>query len=222
MNNVLIAIKSCHRQRFLNAGHRETWVRDVVSADVRFFYGVPTVQFACNMLDLCDDEVVLAVDDDYESLPFKAREICRWALTVGYRFMFLADSDTFIIPRRLLASGFEQYDYSGGNHHGGYASTGSGAWLSHKAMLYVAAAEAERDIPVGGISLHGDDWWIGQVLQSKGIKLHEDGRYRLHRIGHSRIPDNFTDRDVITLHDVQNYIRSVSQIHALYKEFGSC
>ena len=31
---VLIAIKSCHRDRHLNVGHRQTWVQDVYGADV--------------------------------------------------------------------------------------------------------------------------------------------------------------------------------------------
>ena len=41
------------------------------------------------------------------------REILRWSVQNDYDFTFLCCNDTFIVPRKLMASGFEKFDYSG-------------------------------------------------------------------------------------------------------------
>lgn len=159
---LLIAVKSCIRD--LLAGHhdaiRETWGKDFEGlADVRFFTGSGG-PFTLK------DETRLDVNDDYDSLPFKARAICDWMLgtvwtmNIPYTHVFLCDNDTFVKPSLLMASGFEKYDYSGlfniGEPRSGrtfpyideknnvidkcypWASGGYGYFLSQKAATEVA------------------------------------------------------------------------------------
>src|SRR5689334_16973857 len=103
---VLIAIMTCEALRHRADVQRRTWVRDVVGADVKFF-------LARNGHNPLPDEVHLDVPDDYLSLRPKVQAMCNWALAQGYDFIFKTDDDTLVIPRKLLASGFQQYDYAG-------------------------------------------------------------------------------------------------------------
>ena len=107
---LLIAVKSCLRD--LDRGHheiiRQTWGQDVSPADLRFFLGGKE-----GISRLKADEKVMAVADDYYSLPHKTREILRWSVYLDYDFTYLCDTDTFTIPRKLLTCGFQNFDYSG-------------------------------------------------------------------------------------------------------------
>ena len=109
-----------------------------------------------------------AFSDDTE----KSVAMHRWALDHGYDFIFKADLDTYVRPTLLMHSGFEQWDYTGGENVQGvaFASGGSGSWLSRHAMQCVVSAEV---VPGPAEDLH-----VARVLQSKGILLHPDGRYR--------------------------------------------
>jgi hypothetical protein len=75
--NVLLAVKSC--QRDLDHGcHdiiRSTWGKDVHEANLRFFVGALQ-----ESEKISQGDVFLNVPDDYDSLPFKTREILRWSL----------------------------------------------------------------------------------------------------------------------------------------------
>lgn len=107
---LLIAIKSCVQH--LDAGYhnviRETWAPDAkaLGIDVRFFTG-PSFQ------KREPDETVLDCPDDYDNLPKKTQAICKWATGKTYSHVFICDTDTYIIPSKLLACGFENYDYTG-------------------------------------------------------------------------------------------------------------
>lgn len=165
---VLLAVKSCERDAVagFNQLIRETWAKDVVGADVRFFVGAHS-QILGRTLE--SDEVRLDCADDYMSLPLKTRALLAWALAQGYDFVFSCDVDTYVVPDRLLASGFEKYDLMGAfNVHDAigvpsaaddnffaWPKGGPGYWLSR------GAAHVVVDTPY-------EDWaedrMIGQIL----------------------------------------------------------
>lgn len=160
MNRLLIAVKSCwqDKDRGCHTAIRETWGKDVDNhhADLVFFLG------DLNRETSESDELVLNCPDDYDSLPFKTKEILQCMLAFEYTHCFLCDVDTFVIPGKLMTSGYEQYDYSGsfgcsqppgvpycytdtrGNideEHYVAASGGVGYFLSRKAAKFIVQAE---------------------------------------------------------------------------------
>ena len=117
------------------------------------------------------DEVIVPCPDGYLYLGHKTWHSHKWALDHGYDYVFQCFPDTFIDVDKLMASGFEQYDYSGiglGGHERDFASGGCGYWLTRKAI------EVLLKEPV-------DDWaedrWVGRALKRNGIMLHNDARY---------------------------------------------
>ena len=134
-----------------------------------------------------EDEVLLPVSYDFKHLPFKVREIFRWAWNRGYDYIFKVDTDTYVDVPRLLASGFEQYDYIGTPFYLGdeeYASGGAGYWVSRKAYGLLL------DEP---ITIPWDDIWTGRGLRKNGINLQVDWRYNVncpHDFSHGPRPDN--------------------------------
>lgn len=174
----LIAIESCHRDRDngVQQSQRDTWIKDtcLLNFDYRFFIGRPIEQETF-------DEVFLDVDDTYASLAFKTQAICRWAFDQGYDFLYKTDTDTLVVPMRLLASGFELHNYMGGRNsdftpeayrqrkgsHPGkrieFASGGSGYWLSRKAMEIVADS---TDMKYAGFA---EDVFVAIALHGAGI-----------------------------------------------------
>ena len=170
-----IAVKSCqaHLERGDHDIIRGTWGKDAkaLGIDVRFFVGASANRYQA-------DETHLKCPDDYDSLPYKTREICRWTNGKMVDHIFLCDTDTFLIPKKLLASGFEQFDYAGkidkplgapfkyesvtrdGRkefHPRCYpwASGGFGYFLSRKAFTEIAFSHPDT---------WAEDLWVGQVL----------------------------------------------------------
>ena len=171
---VLIAIKSCERDAVngCNVAQRVTWLPCVRGADYRFFVGQGHVT-------LQDDEVRVAAPDDYMALPYKTREIVRWSLAADYDHVFLCDTDTYVRPMRLLASGFDRGDLVGcvngppsvpGAVEGKYAwvSGGNGYWLSRRAMSAVASHDPNH---------WAEDCWVAQVVQLQRLTVIDDQRY---------------------------------------------
>ncbi len=159
---LLIAIESClaHQERV--RAQFDTWVKDVCPPfDVMVF-----------------DGPMLGVPDDYGHLPEKTKAICQWALERNYDFLFKTDTDTYVSIERLLASGFEQHDYSGFvlDWIKGYAyASGPHYWLSRKAMKTVVEADWWRH-PVPGAD-GWEDSKVGGVLAAHGILPYHDYRY---------------------------------------------
>jgi hypothetical protein len=111
--NLLVAVKSCHKDRALGFHDviRQTWGRGL---NVRFFMGLPVEER--NTFEgphVNSDEKILDCKDDYENLPYKTQAICRWVIERAYNFVFICDTDTFIMPDKLMHSRFEQFDYAG-------------------------------------------------------------------------------------------------------------
>jgi hypothetical protein len=129
------------------------------------------------------DEVAVDAPDDYHSLTLKTIEIVRWAQSHGFDYVFLCDTDTYVIPKLLLESGFENYDYMGrfskdigatwvqtakdrnGNHYvfprcHSWASGGVGYFLSRKAMVEILHGSK----PTKPEEVWAEDLWVGQVM----------------------------------------------------------
>jgi hypothetical protein len=178
---VLIAIPACHKYDYTNdpakltrdtsgriEAQRDTWLKDIKAfssyVDYRIFYGRGAGRASES------DEIFLDVDDDYMHLPQKMRGIYQWALEHGYDYIFKCDDDTFVYVDRLMASGFEQWDYTGFCFHrtGNYVSGGPGYWLSKKAMQIIVNASPEH---------WAEDLCTGRELMRNGIKPHRDARY---------------------------------------------
>ena len=161
---LLMGVKGCWRDNG-NGYHqamRDTWVRDVpAAADIKFFMGAGAGHSY-------PDEVVLDCSDDYMSLPHKTRAILRWSLDRGYDFTFLCDSDTYVIPDRLLTSGFEDYDLVGlfngaigvpnatEGRYWAWISGGNGFWLSRRASEVIVNRQYDGD--------WAEDRFVGQSL----------------------------------------------------------
>jgi hypothetical protein len=113
---VIIAVKSClqHRDRGDHNLIRSLWGQDAKAAGivVKFFVGQQD-QNSARVVNFESDEVRLACPDDYNSLPKKTREICKWTQGKMLDFAFLCDTDTFINIRKFRASPFTSYDYFG-------------------------------------------------------------------------------------------------------------
>jgi hypothetical protein len=161
--NILIGIEGCkaHEDRFPVI--TETWGQHAIGnpgVHLRFFTGP-----------------LLGVADDYLSLPQKTRAICRYADDLDYDYLLMADTDAYVSLPRALASGFEQYDYSG------FVQTwlpipycsGPSYWLSRKAIGILAETYwPSFDVP--GHSTD-EDVMVGSVLFHRGIRYHHDDRY---------------------------------------------
>lgn len=171
--NPIILISSCKRDR--ENGNQQAQ-RETCFADPRIPY-----RFILGKWNLApdDDELIFDVPDDYESLPLKTREGHRWARENGYDFIFQAFVDTYCSTKRLLASGFEKFDYVG--HFRGeevaafapvnpgcYASGGSGYWLCPEGSDFLIKEDPDH---------WAEDLWVGRVMGRHGIPGTQDYRY---------------------------------------------
>lgn len=171
--NILIAIESCKEHKDRVAAQRDTWAK-----------GSNIIAFDGESLD---------VPDDYNSLPQKTQAICRWAFLNEIDYLFKIDTDTYVNVERLLASGFENYDYTG------YVldwlevpyCSGPAYWLSRKAFEIVANADLSqfRDPSYP----NAEDVIVGRILKAAGILPFHDRRYALYE-------DVLPGNDVISSH----------------------
>ena len=181
MRKPIILIGSCGKNR--DAGCldaiRSTWAKHS-AIPYKFFLGKD-----CSIRQ--DDEIVFPdVADGYFEQNAKHQAALRWAMKEGYTDVFLGDDDTFLHTERLLASGFEGYDYLGNakdtprppTPHGvahDYCHGGPGYWLSRRACQAIIEASFDFRRPDHRI----DDQWIGLVLKNAGILPSHDLRYSL-------------------------------------------
>jgi Galactosyltransferase len=175
--SVLVAVKSCLRD--CAAGHHEiiesTWGKHLGSGvDLQFFTGMKEGELFPH------SGIALAVPDGYTDLPYKVREILYYFLAGTWDYVFLCDTDTFVIPELLFTCGYEGKDYVGtfikglkpgqifrhdfANPMGGrtiipedYASAsgGRGYFLSRKAAQIIADTEPK---------IWADDEYVGLAL----------------------------------------------------------
>ncbi len=172
-NKILIAIISCKRDidNGFNDAIRDTWIRHIPEGvDYKFIIGQN------DGLVLKDDEVMLPCPDDYNNLPYKTKALLEWALVNDYDFVYKCDTDTYLMPDRLINSGFHNFDYVG--HFNGpigqtntiygclysWTSGGSGYCLSKKAMQIVVSYDASHMSMCPVLQIPCEDLWVGQLL----------------------------------------------------------
>lgn len=179
MSQLLVAVKSClaDLDRGCHDVIRSTWGEDLKGkALLRFFVGKETDGKSSRVFK--SDEIVLDVADDYHSLPFKTRGICQWATNKLLSGVFLCDNDTYVNVNRLLACGYQGYDYAGKisqplgqtfpyeavDRNGKkeiidrchpWASGGFGYFLSNDAVMEISEAYPTS---------WAEDLWVGQML----------------------------------------------------------
>jgi hypothetical protein len=116
---VLVAVYS-HSGDSVNGNHekiRSTWGKHIPFWDLRFMIG----HRGAEGWQAAYDEILIPADracaDDwllwnlyYQEMTI---EMLRWSLNQGYDYTFLCCNDTFIVPSKLKATDFENYDYSG-------------------------------------------------------------------------------------------------------------
>ena len=115
------------------------------------------------------DEIIVDAPTGFMECVFKTHLGVKWALEEGYDYVFSVPTDCYIVIPRLLASGYEKFDYTGYQVPGeGHIGGGSGYWLSKRAMLIVANSEPELDY---------EDRWVGNALRTYDILGIHDPRY---------------------------------------------
>jgi Galactosyltransferase len=177
----LIAVMSCHSRSKFRELIRSTWAKLVPQGtDMKFFLGRGETKAE-------EDEVVLDCEDGYYDIPDKVRSIVRWALKHGYDYMLKCDDDVVLIPEKLMASDFCNYEFVGGRDPRvvpGEINTPWGFcyWLSQTTMKLVENAPLPGEIGSTHSYKHNnDEAWISTILYIQKIFLHTDERYYLHR-----------------------------------------
>lgn len=143
---------------------RETWGADFAkypSVDVKFFYGKPEGGYPRKPLA---DEVFLECGDGYDSLIQKTVGVCKYAVDHGYKFVFKADTDTFVYAERLLLEIMENhFDYAG-YRHANVCSGGPGYLLSDHACRLIYTQGGSPRHP------YAEDVHVARVLEANGIQ----------------------------------------------------
>jgi hypothetical protein len=174
---IIIGIHGSHAHSDRMEAQRDTWLRDLQGEDYKFFVGDPAVEAEDIVHVPYADGPVWEGHRRTLVLNRKAEALIRHAIENDCDYVFKCDDDTYIRVPELLASGFEQYDYSGftephwtvrtGQYR--WAQGGAGYWLSRKAMEIVAA---------NGLHLaRAEDFAVGELLAQHGITPHHDQRY---------------------------------------------
>ena len=151
MSRPLIAVVSCQRdmENGREQAARDTWYMEWGHlVPVLFLHGQP---------------------DDYNSVVHKFNGARTYALKEGFTNLFHACIDTWICVPRLLASDFENHDYTGYRCDEGHGSGGMGYWCSRKALQVIL-----NEPVVNGAY---EDLWVGHTLARNDIPLYEDRRY---------------------------------------------
>jgi hypothetical protein len=174
----LISVISCFSLRHWHEAIKSTWHKDIPhEVDCRFFLG--------NQKGFAEKgEVFLNVGDTLQDLSHKTVATFGWALEYGYDFCLKVDLDTLVNPVLFSKSGYENYDWIGGQNSF-FASGGAGYCLSKKAMKAVVAHLIEPG--------PAEDVNTAHALLEKDIKLHSDSRYKF-------VPGDRLEPNTITYH----------------------
>lgn len=176
---IIICVKSCQRD-LARGDHdiiRNTWGKSAADQGIltRFFVGADEKKHS-----YAPDEIAVNAPDDYVSLPFKTREICRWAAGKVLDYVFLCDTDTYISIPMMLSSHFEEYDYLGempyalNKIHARYKTDpGPDGKVEHRERCYTWASggvgyflsrRAATEVGNAFPDSWAEDLWVGQVI----------------------------------------------------------
>lgn len=204
---ILIALLGSHTQPEHMAAQRETWLQDLDDkADYKYCLGLPGGSEP-DVLYLYQADGPLwerrgdGVSHRTWVLNRKVEALCRYAVERDYDYVFKCDDDTYVNVDRLLASGFEQHDYSGSTDRhkaegiGEYrwCQGGAGYWLSNKAAAIVAES--------GLTTIRAEDFAVGGLLHRHGIHPQHDERY-LPAVSEEFLEQVTAQDDWITLHKI--------------------
>lgn len=174
MSKALIAIVNARHRPAWRHAVRNSWLPLVPTdkADALFFVG--------RGAPIEDKDGVIELDchDEYMGLPEKVRAIMRWANERDYHHILKCDDDVVLNPVALLASGYDNYDYSGPANRMPTALVpcwvpmGFNYWVSKRCLQYLIDAP----LPTEG---NDDEKWVALNLHSAGVNLQGDSRYRL-------------------------------------------
>ena len=137
---------------------RDTWLRDV-DCDYKIFYGR-----GANREPLAD-EIFLDAPDDYQHSSQKLKKLVQYALETGHDRLLKIDDDTWAYWDRLKKIVLSD-DYVGGGPSN--FAAGFTYWLSAKAMNLLVNTSCYQ---------WQEDFWVGRVLESHGVKFVKDPRY---------------------------------------------
>lgn len=179
MKKIIICVKSCQRdlERGDHDAIRSTWgaVAQQHGILTRFFVGSSDKKSSYR-----SDEVALNCEDDYANLPFKTREICRWAVGKQVDYIFLCDTDTYLYIPHLITCRFDENDYLGYTLHApnkifkeSYQTTDTEGrplvispcytWCSG-GLGYFLSRPAFREVADTYPQCWAEDMFVGQVL----------------------------------------------------------
>ena len=175
----IILVGSCKKNQGNLDAIRQTWGKNS-AIPYKFFMGEGCVA-------KYPDEFVVNTPDGYFHQIEKHKAALAWALAQGYNAIFLADDDTFIHTKRLLAS-YNGEDYKGNTFdtprppdpYGvpwDFCHGGPGYWLSEKAARIIIAAPKIKDENPAPI----DDQFFAKVLLEAGIVPVHDPRFSMGR-----------------------------------------
>lgn len=207
---VLLAIESCTRFRARREAQRKTWLPfKPAELHHRYFIGVQDGAAVTIPQSEESDVTTLNCPDSYQELILKTRALIAWALEHGYDYIFKTDDDTYVDAVKLLASGFENWHYTGWSRQRDYAQGGSGYWLSRHAMEVIS-----RDCAATPHTLE-EDHHIGLTLGRHRIFPVHDSRYQ---VGPGAARENWLTRSdarpTITLHKLLPIV--MDQVHAFW------
>jgi hypothetical protein len=171
--SLVVAVKSCQRDQQYHQVIRDTWGKDIAALGVNILFFVGGKATPQQL-----DEVHVDCLDDYMSLPYKVKEICRWFIKQPVDHIFLCDNDTYVFSNKFMQCRFENYDYTGRflfqpdkvirynaktptkqdeihERCYSFAAGGDGYFLSKKAAAAVAS---------GDLVSWAEDLCVGQIL----------------------------------------------------------
>lgn len=154
---ILIAISGCHlyENNGVNQSQRDTWLPEAtkLGIDYKFFHGWGT--------DPKPDVVNIDVDDSFSGVTEKLKRKLRYAYEHEYDYAFSCFADTYVVPDRLLASGFDRFDYFG---HVGKGVSEDATFYCHGGAGYFVSRKAMHIAITNQTSYLNDDCWLGDVL----------------------------------------------------------
>lgn len=186
---ILICVKSCRRDQYngYNDNVRQTWLRDLKGANYCFVLGNGATR-------LHPDELILNCGDSYRDLPEKTHALCKWFVNQEYDHFFACDTDSFIIPNKLLGdTKYRECDYLGFFNgeigrpfeiYGSlwaWASGGSGYFVSRRAAQIVSEVNPDAYSMCPETKIPSEDLMLGQILgpyiQRGGLTAKHDDRF---------------------------------------------